>query len=137
MSQIPSSVDRQLGICDQLCEFNLFSIQGSLESYNIIFLNHFSSSYRKEVYMETARCSTMPIVFSATIRAEHNMKLLHETTMGFPVTKPSMMVDISIKPAAFILKQKMLYHKIEDILYVYKATQYMKNQFTTVIPDMP
>jgi len=79
----------------------------------------------------------MPIVFSATIRAEHNMKLLHETTMGFPVTKPSMMVDISIKPAAFILKQKMLYHKIEDILYVYKATQYMKNQFTTVIPDMP
>ena len=32
-----------------------------------------------------------------------------------------MMLDISIKPSAFILKQKMLYRKIEGVLYVYKG----------------
>ena len=62
-------------------------------------------------YIETGRCSTMLTVVSVTVSAEHTFKLLHETTNGFPVTKPSMLLDISTKSAIFILKQKLFVPK--------------------------
>ena len=58
-------------------------------------------------FIETGRCTTMLTVVSVTVSAEHIFKLLHETTKGFPVTKPSMVLDISTKSAIFILKQKI------------------------------
>ena len=58
-------------------------------------------------YIETGRCSTMLTVVSVTVSVEHTFRLLHETTKGFPVTKPSMLSDIRTKPAVFILKQKI------------------------------
>jgi len=57
--------------------------------------------------METGRCSTRPIVVSVTVGVEHTMELLHETTKGFPVTKPLMLLVICTKSAVFILKQKI------------------------------
>jgi len=57
--------------------------------------------------METGRCSTMPIVVSVTVGAEHIMKHFRETNKRFPVTKPSMLLDTRTKPAVFILKQKI------------------------------
>ena len=60
-------------------------------------------------YIETGRCSTMPTVVSVTVSAEHTMKHLPETTKGFPVTKPSMLLDIGTQPAVFILKQKKIF----------------------------
>jgi len=49
----------------------------------------------------------MPTVVSATVRDEHTLKHHYDTTKGFPVTKPSMMLDISIKFMVFILRQKI------------------------------
>jgi len=49
----------------------------------------------------------MPIVVSVTISAERTMKHIHETTKGFTVIKPSMMLDISMKQAVFIFKEKI------------------------------
>ena len=55
-------------------------------------------SFVNETHMGTGRSSTMPIVVSVTISAEHTMKNLHETIKGFTVIKPSMLLDISTKP---------------------------------------
>jgi len=51
----------------------------------------------------------MPTVVSLAVGFEHAMKHLHEKTKGFPVTKPSMLLDIRSKTAVFtrILKQKI------------------------------
>jgi predicted thioesterase len=51
----------------------------------------------------------MPTVVSLAVGVEHNIKHLPETTKGFPVTKPSMLLDIRSKQAVFtrILKQKI------------------------------
>jgi hypothetical protein len=48
----------------------------------------------------------LPTVISVTVSAEHTLRHLHETTKGFLVTTPSMMLDIRNRPAVFILKQK-------------------------------
>ena len=61
--------------------------------------------------MGTGRCSTVPIVVSVTDGAEHIMKHLHETTKGFPVTKPLMLLDICTKSAVFILKQNICFEQ--------------------------
>jgi len=49
----------------------------------------------------------MPTVVSATVSTEHSLKHHYDTTKGLPVTKPSMMLDISIKFMVFILRQKL------------------------------
>ena len=49
----------------------------------------------------------MPTVVSETVSAEHTLKHHYDTTKGFPVTKPSMLLDIRIKFMVFILRQKL------------------------------
>ena len=87
--------------------------------------------------METGSCSTRPIV-SVTVGAEHTMKHLHETTEGFPVTKPLMLLDIGTKSAVFILKQKIFVpNNGRRSLRIQRIPQYMRSRFTTVIPATP
>jgi len=49
----------------------------------------------------------MPTVVSATVSAEHTLKHQYDTTKGFPITKPSMMLDTRVKFMVFIFTQKI------------------------------
>jgi hypothetical protein len=71
----------------------------------------------------------MRTVISVTVNSEHNLKHLHETTNGFLVTTPSMMMDIRNMLAVFILKQKKyIYTDSSTKFFTYvKTTWYMNS----------
>ena len=63
----------------------------------------------------------MPTVVSATVSAEHTLQYHYDKNKGFPVTKPSMLLDIRIKFIVFIFsKKKYLSPPLDEVLCVYK-----------------